>query len=217
MPTIYPSLMSVSKMNLEYVIKQLDPHVSGYHLDVMDNQFVPNALWDAQTVNAIAQMTRHNVWVHLMVINPQDWIDTLTLMPGAICTFHYEAIGSDTNIIHRIKEKGWHASIAINPDTPVEKIFSLLPLIDQVLIMSVQPGFAGQPFIADIVHKLEPLIGYRASRNLNFRIGMDGGISLSNIKELAQQGVDDFAVSSAIFGYPDPVEALKILEDKLAL
>lgn len=215
MSTIYPSLMGVKQANLEQVIKELDPYVEGYHLDVMDNQFVPNALWDAQTVNAIAQMTRHNVWVHLMVINPQDWIDRLTLMSGAICTFHYEAIGSDTNIIHRIKEKGWRASVAINPDTSVEKIFSLLPLIDQVLIMSVQPGFAGQPFIVDVVKKLEPLIGYRVTANFNFRIAMDGGISLDNIKELAQQGVDDFAVSSAIFGYPDPVKAVKILEDKL--
>lgn len=209
--------MGVNKADLEQVIKQFDPYVGGYHLDVMDNQFVPNALWDAQTVNAIAQMTRHNVWVHLMVITPQDWVDTLTLMPGAIFTFHYEAIGSDISFIHRIKEKGWRASVAINPDTPIEEIFPLLPLIDQVLVMSVQPGFAGQPFIIDVVKKLELLIGYRASAKLNFRIAMDGGISLSNIKELAEKGVDDFAVSSAIFAYPDPVEALKILEDMLEI
>ncbi len=217
MPIIYPSLIAVEQANLEHTIKQLDPYVEGYHIDVMDNQFVPNLTWNAEAVNVIAQATQHMLWVHLMVIDPQNWIDKLSLLPGSIFTFHYEAIGSDTSLIHRIKEKGWRVSIAINPDTPIEKIFPLLSLVDQVLIMSVQPGFAGQPFLSDVVSKLAPLVGYRATSNLHFRIGIDGGITLENIKEIAQKGVEDFAVASALFDYPDPIKAFKVLEDKLAL
>lgn len=216
MATIYPSLMGTNPLKLEQTIKQLDPHVHGYHVDIMDNQFVPNVTWGAQTVNAIAQATMHPLWVHLMVVKPEDWIQRLELMGGSIFSFHYEAVGSNIHFIKQIKEKNWYPSIAISPSTPVEKIFPLLPLVDQVLIMSVDPGFAGQPFITDVIKKLEPLIGYRASSKLNFRIAMDGGIKLDNIVELAQKGVEDFAVASGIFDYPDPVEALKILQDTVA-
>jgi ribulose-phosphate 3-epimerase len=217
MATIYPSLMGIESPKLEEVIKQLDLYVQGYHIDVMDNQFVPNAMLDAQAVNTIAQSTNNPLWVHLMVVNPEDFVSKLELLERSILSFHYEAAGSNVTLIQKIKDKGWRASIAINPSSPVEKIFPLLPLIDQVLIMSVDPGFSGQPFIADVLSKLEPLIGYRASNNLSFRIGMDGGIKLNNIQELVQKGVQDLAVSSAIFDYPNRVEALKILQAKIAL
>jgi ribulose-phosphate 3-epimerase len=214
MATIYPSLISADPVNLEHTIKLLDPHVQGYHIDVMDNHFVPNLTWGSDTVNAIAQATIHPLWVHLMVTNPEDWIGELDLMGGSMVTFHHESPGAGAHLIQHIKEKNWYVSIAINPDTPVEKIFNLLPLVDQVLIMSVQPGFAGQPFMTDVIKKIEPLMGYRASSKLPFRIAMDGGITIHNIAELAQKGVEDFAIASAIFGYPDPVEAIKILQER---
>lgn len=215
MSIIYPSLLGANPLKLEEIIKQLDPHVQGYHIDIMDNQFVPNLSWGTRTVDAIARTTYHTLWVHLMVNKPEEWVDKLLLPPRSILSFHYEAMGSNVNFIHRIKEKGWLASIAINPDTPVEKIFPLLPLIDQVLIMSVKPGFVGQPPIPDVINKLKPLINYRTTNNLKFRIGMDGGIKLDNIKEIVQDGVDDLAIASGIFDYPNPVEAIKILEAEL--
>jgi ribulose-phosphate 3-epimerase len=216
MSAIYPSLISADQQNLAHIIKDLDPYVAGYHLDVMDNHFVPNLTWNAHAVNTIAQLTNHSAWVHLMVINPIDWIDTLTLKPHSIVSFHAEALhNSPTEIIAAIKKKGWHASVAINPNTSVESIFPLLPLVDQVLIMSVQPGFSGQSFIADVVDKLKPLIEYRTSHNVSFRIGMDGGINENNIEMLARNGVDDFAIASGIFAHPNPVAALELLNKKV--
>lgn len=217
MSAIYPSLISADQLNLAQTIKDLDPYVAGYHLDVMDNHFVPNLTWDAPTVNAIAQLTHHIPWVHLMVTNPADWIDLLKLKPDSIISFHAEALHdkSAATIIASIKKKGWRASVAINPSTSVESIFSLLPLVDQVLIMSVQPGFSGQSFIADVVNKLKPLVEYRTTHNVGFRIGMDGGINENNIEMLAHNGVDDFAIASGIFAHPKPVAALELLNKKV--
>jgi ribulose-phosphate 3-epimerase len=217
MPTIYPSLIGADQLNLAQTIKNLDPHVVGYHLDVMDNHFVPNLTWGAPTVNAIAQITNRILWIHLMVTNPADWIDLLKLKPGSIFSFHAEALHDESaaTIIASIKKKGWRASVAINPSTSVESIFNLLLLVDQVLVMSVQPGFSGQSFIADVVNKLKPLVEYRASHNLNFRIGMDGGIDENTIEMLAHNGVDDFAIASGIFAQPNPVAALELLNKKV--
>jgi len=213
MPSIYPSLIGADQLNLAQTIQRLNPYVIGYHLDVMDNHFVPNLTWGAPTVNAISQVTDHVLWVHLMVTNPTDWLDTLKLKPGSIISFHYEALHeSKAPIIKAIKQKGWLASVTINPNTPVEDIFHLLPSVDQVLIMSVEPGFSGQIFIIDVVEKIEPLITYRRAHNLDFRIGIDGGINEDNIAMLINKGADDVAIASGIFAHSDPVEALKRLE-----
>lgn len=215
MPTIYPSLIGANQLRLQEEIERLDPHSEGYHLDIMDNHFVPNLTWGTPIVNAIARVTRRTLSAHLMVDNPQEWIDILQLPPGSIFTFHIEAIGQNVNFIHQIKEKEWLVGVALSPGTDVEVIFPLLNLVDRVLIMSVEPGFAGQPFIPSVLEKIDPLIGYRESQKLDFRIAMDGGITLDNIAMLAQKGVEDFVVASAIFKNSDPIKALKLLQQKL--
>lgn len=215
MATIYPSLIGSDQLNLKNTITLFDPLVVGYHLDVMSTDFVPKTalVWEPSIINSIAEMTKRQVWVHLMADNPQKWINLFNLPNGSTFCFHFEAIGQNVNLIKQIKEKNWKVSIAINPETSVEKIFPLLNLLDQIVIMSVEPGFVGQPFISSVVNKIDPLIGYRASSNLNFTIAMDGGINKDNIKELAEKGVDNFAVSSAIFGQPDPVAAFEELKE----
>ena len=115
-------------------------------------------------------------------------------------------------IIKTIKDHGWQASIALRPATNQEKITDLLPKIDQVLIMAVEPGFGGQRFLNSVVDKIKHLIVYRQKHNLTFSIGMDGGIDSANIEMLAQEGVQDFAIGSAIFKQEDPVAALETLQ-----
>jgi ribulose-phosphate 3-epimerase len=212
MAHIYPSLIAADQLNLAATIKELDPHVIGYHLDIMDNHFVPNLTWGSLVVNAIPHLTIRQLWVHLMVDNPQDWVNILNLPADSIFSFHFEAIGNDIHLIKHIKEKKWKVSVAIKPSTNIDKIFPLLNHIDQVLIMSVEPGFSGQPFISSVTEKIDPLIGYRQTSGLNFSIAMDGGINKNNIKGLTEKGVDDFAIGSAIFGQPDPVAALEELK-----
>ncbi len=212
MPTIFPSLISADLLNIRGEIKKFDPHCSGYHLDIMDNHFVPNLTWGASFINAIAKETQRILWVHLMVDNPHNWIETLALPPGSIVSFHFELTEEKIKLIKNIKEKKWLVSITINPKTPVDVIFPLLNLLDHVLIMSVKPGFPGQSFISSVVNKIDPLIGYRQTSDLDFKIGIDGGVNKSNIAMLAQKGIDHFAISAGIFYQPNPLAALRELQ-----
>jgi ribulose-phosphate 3-epimerase len=213
MAIIYPSLIAADLLNLQKDINQMDPYCHGYHIDVMDNHFVPNLTWGPAFIYAIARATEHKLWIHLMVDKPEQWVDNLSLSSGNIISFHFETIGQNIHIIDRIQKKNCMASIAIKPKTNVEEIFPLLNIIDQVLVMSVEPGFSGQSFIKDMADKVVKLQAFRIANKLNFRIGIDGGINKDNIWDLKMKGVDDFAVANAIFGTSDPVASLKELNE----
>ena len=211
MATIFPSLIAVNEQTLDPVLKLLDPHVYGYHLDVMDGKFVPNTVWSPAVVNTVDQKTNRILWVHLMVANPQEWIDKLDLPANTILTFHIEAVGQNIKLVEQIKAKSWVPSVAVNPKTEIETIFPLLDTVPHVLVMSVQPGFAGQDFIPGVLEKVEKLVGYRQTSGLDITIGIDGGINKGNIQLAVERGVDHIAVASAVFGGNDPVGALEEL------
>ena len=211
MVKIYPSLIGGNLLCIEQSIKQLEPYCDGFHLDVMDNHFVPNVTFGADMVNAIAQATNKQLWVHLMVDNPRNWCDTLRLAPGSIVSFHIEAAHDHQSITKCITEKKWIPSIAINPKTPVAKILSLLNSIDHVLVMSVEPGFSGQRFLESVLPKVRELKKAKPT----ITIGMDGGINLENIAQIAAAGAQDLAIASGIFGSDDPVAALQALRKKV--
>ena len=216
MAEIYPSLLNRSLIELKTDVAMLDSYVPGYHIDVMDGIFVPNLTPGVAEVNTIASMSmRTGHWVHLMITNPQLYIQSFLLAPGAIMTFHFESECDVGDMIKLILENNWKPSIAISPKTAVEKIFPFLHLVHQVLVMSVEPGRSGQAFLTESIKKVELLAGYRATGKLSFRIAIDGGINANNIAKLAEKGVDDFAVSSAIFATKDAVEALKMLQERV--
>jgi ribulose-phosphate 3-epimerase len=214
--TIYPSLISGDILNLEQQIKILEPHCDGFHIDVMDWHFVPNLTWGPMFINAIDAITNKPLFVHLMIDNVYPFLDRLILQEHDIVSFHIESTSEIEKIIHRIKEKNWRSSVAIKPNTPLEETFSFLPMVDMVLLMSVQPGFSGQQFLPESIGRLESLVCYREQHNLSFKIAMDGGINQDNIKELAQKGVDQVGIASGIFDYEDPVKALKLLHAETA-
>ena len=211
MVDIYPSLMAADPLCLENEILLLEPYCAGFHLDVMDNHFVPNITWGADTVNAIAK-TAKLVWLHLMIEQPELFYDTLSLPVDSIVSFHIELELDVINFIKTIREKKHRVSIAISPKTPLSRIVPFLHTIDQVLVMSVEPGFSGQPFLKTTFDRIMELVAYRKKHNNIFRIGVDGGIDTTNIKELMEYGVDDYAIASAIFKSQNPVVALKQLE-----
>jgi len=214
---IYPSLMGADLDHLDEVIKQFNPHMhKGFHIDVMDGKFVPRALFHPEDVNAISQASTHPCWVHLMVQQPEKWVNYLNLMPGSIVSFHHEAIGASNSLIDTIHGNNWKASVAINPETNIEHIFPILENIEQVLLMSVEPGLAGQEFLKPVADKITPLAAYRNTNKLSFRIGIDGGINADNIVMLAQKGADDFAVASAIFDAQNPIAAFEALQKLIA-
>jgi ribulose-phosphate 3-epimerase len=194
----------------------LDPYSDGYHLDIMDDHFVPNLTWGPAFINTIRQVTKLPFHVHLMVEKPETWLSRLGLHKSDCIIFHYEAmpdLDAQKELINNIHNKGYLAGVSINPKTSVERIFDILPVIDLVLIMSVEPGFSGQQFIQETIKKVTPLITMRSQLHASFVITMDGGINESNAAMIAQQKVDQIAVASAIFAKPDPIQALKKLKD----
>lgn len=213
MAIIYPSLMSADPLNLEQEINILDPHVIGYHVDIMDNHFVPNLAFNFDTIHAISRITEKQLWLHAMVDNPTSIIDKLTLPEKTIYTFHIESHFSKNDIMKKLSEKKWLASIAIKPKTDVTQLFDFIDAQTyQVLVMAVNPGFAGQQFMPSTLEKIKQLQEFRTNHGFNFTIGIDGGINEKNIAEVAKYDIDQMAIASAIFGNTDRVEALRGLK-----
>lgn len=216
MATIYPSLMSANLLNLERELHTLNQHVIGYHIDIMDNHFVPNIAFGFDTIHAISHHTMKQLWLHAMVDNPASVIDRLDLPAQTIYSFHIESKFNKNDIMKKLSEKNWLPSIAIKPKTDVAQLFEFIDTQTyQVLIMSVEPGFSGQSFIPDVSRVIEMLTEFRIQNNLTFTIGIDGGINTTNIATVASQCVDQIAAASAIFNNPDRVAALSDLEKRI--
>lgn len=211
MINIYPSLMAADQLHLEDEIQLLEHHCAGFHLDVMDNCFVQNSALAINTVNEIAKKTKL-VWVHLMVEKPDIFYAKLFLPTGSLVSFHIESEIDVLEFVKIIREKKQRVSVAISPKTPVEAIVPFLNIVDQILVMSVDPGFSGQPFLESSFDKITQLVAHRQKQNNYFRIGVDGGIDVTHIKKLVAMGVDDYAIGSAIFKHKDCVAALHELE-----
>ena len=213
---IYPSLMAADPLNIGAIITQLSRWCHGFHLDLMDDHYVPNIALSPATINAIARITDKHLWIHLMVTNPLSWPPRLTLPPGSIISFHPHFTAQDDQMIALIHQHRWLASIAISPDIDLATIYHLLPHIDHVLIMGVHPGFSGQPFIASTASRIASLAEYLHTQKLSIPIGADGGITMQNAHIMKQNGVRDIAIGSAIFDANGTIRAdcLALLQKK---
>lgn len=209
---VFPSLIAADLLNLRRELEILAPYAPGYHIDIMDNHFVPNLTWGVMFVDAIVKESPKPLWVQLMVDDPTTWIEQLNLPANSTISIHIESKGHVRNNLTNIRKHGASPSIAVSPATKLENIFPVLDLVDQVLIMSVEPGFSGQPYLPDVESKIDELVAYRTARGLHYTIGMDGGINKKNIGHLAEKGVDWFACATAIFGQENRVKALEELE-----
>jgi len=211
---IYPSLISSDLLNLEKTIKLLEPHCDGFHIDIMDDHFVPNLTWGHGFVNSIAKITKKPLHVHLMVDSPESWINRLALRSTDIFIFHIEASKTKNEtmtIIDAVHNARHPVGIAVNPGTNIEMVYEYLPLIQNVLVMSVQPGFSGQKFMPEVLDKIPKLIEKRKELGVKFKISMDGGVGAGNIAHLAQIGVEQIGAAAAIFAQPDTKAALENL------
>ncbi len=209
---IFPSLISSDLLYLGQNISKLDNYVEGFHIDVMDDHFVPNLTWGPAFVKAIISCTDKPIVLHLMVTDPFKWLERVPLRTKDIFVFHYEAvekieIDKVFNFLKRLANFA-KVGMAVNPETPIEKIFKFLSYLDFILLMSVNPGFSGQKYIEDVEKKIGPLLEVRNKNKLSFEIGMDGGIDKSNIGRLVAMGVMHFGIASAIFSKKDWIEAI---------
>jgi ribulose-phosphate 3-epimerase len=187
------------------------------HFDVMDGHFVPNLTFGIPVLQALHRRTRLPLDVHLMVTNPDRLLDEYLAAGAARVAVHWEITPHLDRQLDRIRRAGARAGVAVNPSTPVELLVDTLPRLDYVLLMSVNPGFAGQPFLPHVLGKARRLREMIAQSGLPVEIAMDGGIDRGTIGEAVAAGVEVCIVGSAIFAASDPVGTMAELRDKTRL
>lgn len=178
------------------------------HLDVMDGHFVPNLTFGAPVVAAVSRHTALPLDVHLMVADPGRLLDDYLDTGVRSIAVHWEAAVHLDRLLGHIRDRGAAAGVAVNPATPVETLTDALPRADYVLLMSVNPGFAGQPFLPHVLDKARRLRRMVQARNLQIEIAMDGGIGPDNVGRAERAGVDWCVAGSSVFGAEDPVAAI---------
>jgi len=173
------------------------------HLDVMDGLFVPNISFGTPVIKSLRKCTDLFFDVHLMIDRPERYINDYVGAGAQLITFHYEATENPRAVLEQIKAAGVKAAISVKPGTPVEVLSDLLPLCDMVLIMTVEPGFGGQKFMADMLPKVEWLVSEREKRGLCFDIQVDGGVGKGNALDCVKAGANILVAGSSVMGQPD--------------
>jgi len=179
------------------------------HVDVMDGHFVPNISIGIPVVASLRKATRLPLDVHLMIEQPEAYIAEFVRAGADRVLIHQEATVHLDRALAMIREHGAQAGAVINPATPVAMLTEVLDKVDTVLVMSVNPGFGGQKFIPGAIEKIRQLNQWRTRYNASFRIGVDGGVDLENLAELAQAGANTFVAGTSIFHKPDPAAATR--------
>ena len=182
------------------------------HIDVMDGVFVPNISFGFPVLKAIRRATAKCLDVHLMIVEPERYVARFAEAGADIVTFHYEAVSDVRACIGLIRGAGARAGVSIKPATPAEALRKVLPLVDLVLVMSVEPGFGGQSFIPGSLDKIRALRAMIREQGLGTIVEVDGGISARNAREVFDAGADALVAGSAVFGAEDPeAEIARIL------
>lgn len=210
-----PSILAADLADLETAVEICERGKADFlHVDVMDGHFVPNLTIGIPVVEALARRTDLPLDVHLMVSNPERLLDHYLDAGASWLSVHWEVATHLDRLLTRIHEKGARAGVALNPATPIEVLEDILPALDFVLIMSVNPGFAGQKFLPYALDKARRLQARVREGNLDVTIAMDGGVGLDNIDQVAAAGVDFCVAGSAVFGSEDPAAAIGALRSR---
>ncbi|MFN8310318.1 MAG: ribulose-phosphate 3-epimerase [Chitinophagales bacterium] len=209
---VSPSLLSADFSNLAGSINMLNQSKAEWiHIDVMDGNFVPNISFGFPIIKAIRPLTKKFFDVHLMIDSPGRYFQAFKDAGADHLTIHYEGNLHLDSLIRDIQKLGMSAGVAVNPATPIEVIKPVLPMLDLVLIMSVNPGFGGQKFIAYAAEKVQECRKLIVENRSGAKIEVDGGVDLSNCEALKIAGANILVAGSAVFGNPDPLEAIEKL------
>lgn len=204
-----PSVLSCDFARLGDEFKMLNNSAADWvHVDVMDGVFVPNMTFGMPLVAAMKQLSQKPLDVHLMIVQPERYVEQFRQAGADVITVHYEACTHLHRTIQQIKETGAKAGVALNPHTPVQMLFDILEEIDLVCLMSVNPGFGGQKFIYSTLQKARTLREEAIARNIDLYIEIDGGVGLHNAESLLSAGANVLVAGNAVFKTPDPTATI---------
>ncbi|MDQ1127334.1 ribulose-phosphate 3-epimerase [Microbacterium sp. SORGH_AS 505] len=212
---INPSILAADFVNMQAELARI-ASADFVHVDVMDNHFVPNLTFGPQMVARIQATSPVPLDVHLMISDADRWAPEYAEIGAASVTFHLEAAAEPVALARRLRQIGARAGVAVKPATPVEQLFDVLDEFDQILVMTVEPGFGGQSFMADQMPKLRRLSDEARRRGSQVWLQVDGGIGESTIAQAADAGADTFVAGSAVFGAEDPGAAIRALRSAAA-
>ena len=216
MKIVAPSMLSCNFGELGDEIEMVNKSKAGwFHLDIMDGVFVPNITFGTPILEIFDSLGEKHLDMHLMIINPEKYIEKFAGLGADTITVHYEACDDLKKIIGDIKKLGVKAGLAINPDTDVSLLDHLLEEIDLVCLMSVFPGFSGQKFIPETFPRLKELKRMINKKNTNTLIQIDGGVSLDNAQELISLGADVLVAGSFVFKSDSPKETIEKLHSAI--
>lgn len=202
---ISPSLLSADFANLQRDVEMLNrSQADWFHVDIMDGTFVPNISMGIPVVEAIARYAKKPLDVHLMIVNPEKYLDTFKKAGAAHISVHIEACIHLHRVIEQIKALGCKAGVAINPHTSPQSLSEIIDLVDLVLIMSVNPGFGGQKFIGGAIQKTAQIKEMILAKNSKALIEIDGGVNLENAQLLKQSGADALVAGNFVFSSSNP-------------
>ncbi len=213
---IAPSLLSADFADIADQIRMVESGgCDELHLDSMDGVFVPNLTWGMKIVKDLRKLTALPFDCHLMIVQPERYVDAFREAGADIITFHYEATPHQHRLLRHIRSLGAKAGIAINPGTPSALLVDLIEEIDRVLVMSVNPGFGGQTFIDRALVKVAEVRALLNVRNPVAEIEVDGGIGLANLERAVQAGADVLVAGNSVFGSEDPPETLREMRRRI--
>lgn len=213
---VAPSLLSADFNNLGRDIEMINAsEADWFHLDIMDGVFVPNISFGFPVVEHLAKLAKKPLDVHLMIVDPDRYLERFRDAGANILTVHWEACTHLHRTIAEIKKLGMRAGVSLNPHTPVELLDDILSELDLVLIMSVNPGFGGQKFISNSLSKISRLSAMIQKKSCNTLIEVDGGVDINNAKDLYNAGANVLVAGNAVFKANNPLETIKAIKNSL--